>query len=660
MLLHELTPEWLTKKRDMWESEFRKWWQRVELYEQYYYNDVDDTSTTFNKIQLEKIEENTGIPVSLNKIYSVVEQKLAILTQTKTSSKVVAFDTNIKSKQYAYLLDKCKNSIMYNSNAILEQKEAIKDMLVMGMGVVGIFPKLNPKVGDFRLEYVYMHPSDIRLDINSRKIHNGDMSGFFITKQIGEEEAKELFSEKIEMINLKYDKELKLRDFGQATYQMKKGKRGQVDEGYDLYKYDTLEYYTKEYTKMFFVPTPEGDIEFVFAENLEPGMEVILNNAIEVEQNKFVVKYTMLGNYLIEKEYLPITNFPIRVRYFNWGGKPYRSYGVIHYLKEMQDAQDKSVQLLVQNGMLTNNVGWEAPIGSIPETEKVKYEQQGNRPGIIKVYNPVVIEGQVLKPERTQIQALSNFYPMLIEMLDKAMEVSSGIHPFMSGDPKNKIDVFSTLQQYQNAGMQRILMSMLDIQVAEEYIGNILIEWLIANLDPDENYVIFDQESKDFNELQVAQELISELRQGRYKVLAIPSELTPTQKMSMATELMKISQTTPDPVERSVYIQKAFELSDMRAFDEVQEEIDIGKRLQQQLQQTEEEIKRLEEINKQLENRVINAEIRNKILQKYAEAMDNITTAEAETKKDITIEKLEEQIKDLKRPAKQEESKKST
>ena len=164
-----------------------------------------------------------------------------------------------------------------------------------------------------------------------------------------------------------------------------------------------------------------------------------------------------------------------------------------------------------------------------------------------------------MKPERTQIQALSNFYPELISMMSQAMEKSSGIYPFLAGDPSSaKIEVFSSLQQYQNAGMQRIFMALTDIQVAEQYLGNVLTQWVVVKILPDEPYIIYDNEENKFENLKIAQDLIRNFKMAKYKVLCIPAEAMPTQKLSMATELMKISQTTPDPVERKVYIKKAF------------------------------------------------------------------------------------------------------
>jgi hypothetical protein len=648
MLIDAEIPDLIIKKRDTYEAEYQKWKTRTEVLEGYYYNDVDETGTTFNATQKEKVEENTGIPVSLNQIYSIVEQKLAILAQTKSSSKVVAQDESEESKAYAYILDKIKNHVMYSSEALLESKETLKDMLVLGMGISGVFPTNEDIDGDLGVRYMYLHPSEVRLDVNSRHITGKDMKDFFIKKQIDEAEAELLFSTKIEGINELYGTNYTLRDFARSGFSNVDSRNKVISN--EMYLYDVTEYYTKKYTTMYLLNTPDG-MEFVFAENLDPALHYLLEDAVAIEHNKFVAKQTILGDKMIELEILPITEFPIRVRYFNWGGRPYRSYSVAHYLKGMQDAQDKALQLMIHNGMLINNAGWEAPYGSIPETEKSKYEQMGNKPGVVKTYNPVVIENTVLKPERTQIQALSNFYPELISMMSQAMEKSSGIYPFLAGDPSSaKIEVFSSLQQYQNAGMQRIFMSLTDIQVAEQYLGNVLTQWVVVKILPDEPYIIYDDQENKFENLKITQDLIRNFKMIKYKVLCIPAEAMPTQKLSMATELMKISQTTPDPIERSVYIKKAFALSDMRGFDEIQEEIDTAQKLQQQVQQLQGELERMQELNKQMENKVVNAELKAKITTAYAEAIDNVNTAEAKTIKDLEIAKLQEQLKEAKKP----------
>ncbi len=197
--------------------------------------------------------------------------------------------------------------------------------------------------------------------------------------------------------------------------------------------------------------------------------------------------------------------------------------------------------------------------------------------------------------------------------------------------------------------MQRIKLAMSHINLANQQLGNVLIDMLVANIDIGQNYVFFDDKDV-INEIQILKEAASDFKLGRYGVLSIASEAMPTQRIAMSTELMKISQTTPDPNERSVYVQKAFELADMRGFDDVQEQIDGIKKLQSQVQQLEEQLERDKELMKQFENKAINAEYQAKLATKLAGIESSIDQAEIETKKDMEIKVLEEQIKELKSP----------
>jgi hypothetical protein len=185
------------------------------------------------------------------------------------------------------------------------------------------------------------------------------------------------------------------------------------------------------------------------------------------------------------------------------------------------------------------------------------------------------------------------------------------------------------------------------INLANEQLGNVIIDYLLANLKLSQNYAFFDEEN-NLQELTVLSKNVKDFKLGRYSVLSISAEAMPTQKIAMATEMMKIAQTTPDPMDRNIYIQKAFQLSDMRGFDDVQETIDVKNKLSQRIQVLEEQIKRDEELLKQLENRAINAEYQAKLQKKLSGMESEFAGAEEITKLKLEIERQNEYIKELK------------
>lgn len=650
MILYESVPKTIQDKRTTWGSIRDAFLNKVQKEEEYYYNDVEGTGTNFTVEQLKKIGEGTQIPVTINYLHPVCNQKLAILTQTKPAFKIVGLDD--RGKRYSHALDKAVRSIMYKSEAVGEEEEAIKNMLILGMGINGITELEEFQFGTFGVGYENIHPSMIILDPNCRKRSLKDMSGYFYEKEITLEEAKKKYQAIIDIINereLGGSTPITLEGLSTSMITTARG-AGRLKTSGIMDTIMISEYYDKVYTTKYFIEDIDtGGIQHIFAENLEEDQRFILDSAVDKEMNTFVRKSLIIGDKLIAIEMKSVKDFPIKVKFFEWGGSPYKSYGMIHFTRGMQEAYDKSIQSMLLNGMLTNNAGYLSPVGAIKEQDRYKWETQGSRPGAVKEYAPQGQDGS-LRPEREQIQQLSNFYPTITEMMKQGIYDSTGINPMVQGNPsEGKVDVFASLQQYNNAAMQRIQLAMSHINLANEQLGNICLDYLVANIGIDQTYSFFDEKNA-LQEISIAKDLAKDFKLGRYTVLSIASEAMPTQRMGMATELMKISQTTPDPIERSVYVQKAFELSDMRGFDEMQEQVDTAKKLQGQVQQLNEQLERVQEINKQLENRTIAAEIKVKIAEGVYQAMDKVTTAEGKVSKDLEIAKLKEELKEARKP----------
>lgn len=641
-------PESLRRKRDLWAGERDSWLGKGQKEEEVYYNDVEGTGTSFTEEQLKKISQGSGIPVTVNYLHPIINQKLAILVEANPSFKTVALDD--RSKPYAYALDKAIKSVMYRSEAIGEEEETIKNMLIFGMGISGIEELDYYEFGRFNIEYVDLHPSIVILDSNAKKRNLRDMEGYFIEKEITLELAKQKYQGVLDAVNegKSESEQITFESLSTSTTAVPRG-RGTINTDGFNNKIIVSEYYSKIYTTLYFIENPDtGDITRVFKENLEPGTEFILDSAIAQEDNMFVKKTLILGNYQVAEEIKPLRDFPIKVKFFEWGGRAYKSYGMPHFMIGMQEAYDKAIQLMIQNGMLTNNAGYLSPQGGISPEQKAKWETIGNKPGVIKEFVPQVIDGQVFIPQREQVQQLSNFYPLLAQMMQQGMEYSTGVTSIVRGDANaTGVDVFSTLQQYQDSAMKRIQLAMSHINLANQQLGNVMIDYLLANINLEQNYVFFDNEN-NLQELNVLKENVKDFKLGRYGVLAISSEAMPTQKIAMATEMMKIAQTTPDPMDRNIYIQKAFELSDMRSFDDVQETIDVKNKLSQQVNSLQEQVKRDEELLKQMENKAINAEYKAKLAEKLSGVEVELEKSQVSTKLMMEINNLKDQIKEMK------------
>lgn len=657
MLKYERIPLYIYEKYISWKSDAtygrKDWLDRAKVAEEYYYNDVDKTGTTYTAAQVNKIAENTDIPVSINFLHPIINQKLAILVSTKPSVKVVSLDG--RAKEQAFVLDKVKHGILLSSNTQGELEEAAKSMLISGIGHIMVVPTNYYRQSMFNLSVVNVPYDEVILDINAKKRNLDDMEGFFIEKAFTLPKVMKLYGDIISAVTDEQGNPVNVRSYVGQTWV-----EGQLTEVQDVTttawntddRIIVREFYEKVFTKMFSVPNPEtGAVDYLFAEDLEIDQQSILSTATNVVEDIFIKKSILLGDYLVWTQMLPITEYPLRTIFFEWGGRPYRSYGAMHFTVGMQEASDKIFSIMILNGILQNNSGWLAPKGAITEEDRPKWEDHGNNPRAIKEYNPKQWGNEILIPTREDVQQLSNFYPMVLEMLKSGIEYSTGITPILQGDPQAAgVEVFSSLQQYQNAAMMRIQLSVSRLNDVMREVGQVLIEYIVASITPN-SYQFLDGDG-NINEMEIMMDYINNMRAYRYQVVAVPSTALPTQRLAIGSELMKIAQSSPDPAERQILTQKALELSDIREYDQIAERLDAVKNAESKLKDLQEAYNRLMETSKQIENRFINASLENRILKKLmsSEAKIEASFAEVQTKLDIAGKMADSEIAGFQRP----------
>jgi hypothetical protein len=650
--IFERIPQAIFDNYTSWKSDTswgrKSWLNRAVNSEEYYYNDVEQTGTTYTAAQVSKIEDNTNIPVSMNWLYPVANQKLALLLQSKPSLRVVSTDG--RAKQVAQVLDKIKHGIFYESNSQVELEAMIKDMLIAGMGHIMVAPNTEYKDGIFPISIMHVPFDEVILDINAKKRNLEDMQGFFIEKAFTIPRFMQLYGGIFEQLRMKNGEAPNIGYFTNQTWIEGEltDKQSVTTTNWDADDAMIVrEYYEKVYTTAFLVKNPQtGLVEYLFAENLDEQQSTLLNVADSQITDVFIKKTILFGDYAVWAEVLPITEYPLKTVFFEWGGRPYRSYGMVHFTKGMQEAFDKILQIMLLNGILSNNAGWTAPKGSIPEEDRKKWEDFGNNPRVIKEFVPKIYENQVLVPEKDQVTQLGNFYPMVLEMLKGGIEYSTGITPILQGNSQEAgIEVFSSLQQYQSAAMMRIVLSTMHINQVLRQLGQVLVEYIAASIRPDV-YQFFDEKG-DLNEASLTIDFINNMRSYRYMVATTPATAMPTQRLAMGTELMKIAQSSPDPAERQILTQKAMELSDIREFEDVTQRLDAVKNAQAKIQDLQEAYNRLLETSKQMENKYINIALENKVLQEMARGEQDIAAkfAELNTKLSLADEIAEARIK---------------
>lgn len=637
----QIPQEWI-KTIVNWDSHKTKWAEKAKLARGYFRNDVEGTGTTFTQEQLKNIQLNTNIPVSINYIHPILSQQHAIINEARPSLKVVALDD--RGKQYANVLDKAKHAVLYSSDAIQYTDEAIKEMLICGMAHVAIeeVDFLNP--GEFNLSFQLIPYENITVD-PFQNVIGSNAEGYVYRKTITKSTWIHLYQGMLDTINKYYGTDFTVDIFMNRTMMGTQVIGAPVSVFNQEETCEVSKFVSRAVTTMYYRKDPiTGVVIRDFKENHFPEQadalfaEELLVGQPEV--NMFTKVSLCWGDRVVAEKFIGFTQLPLRNYYYDWGGSPYTSYGVPHHLISMQDSMDKALQIMLLNGMLVNNPRWKAPKGAFPDEDIPKLEARLSDPRFIMFYQPIPMDGKILVPELEQTPAIGQFYPMIIELMKQGMEYSTGITAIMYGDPtRAKTDVFASLQQFYSSAMKRLNTVIRRVEQSHLYIGRVLIQGLLFYMN--EGYYPFFNEKAEFDEVQITRDMLSNLRQSNFMVLAVPSEGTESQRSAMAIELMKISQTTPDPTERLAYIREAFRLSDMRGFDKLQKEIEQIRQLNSTIQQLQEQIKRDSELMKQYENRALDAEYNEKVTLMIAEAKEKLAVA-------VTEDKLKNEIENLK------------
>jgi len=624
MVLFQRLSDSLSERFDTWTTARSEWLARAKISKEYYYQDVEDTGTNYTRSQVDTINDTTGITVSINVIYPNVNQKLAMLVQTRPGFKVVSTDGRFKDE--AFVLDKMKHGIMLQSKSILQNEEWIKEALITGIGLQSTMESDFYRPGQFNTLLKYIPNELCLLDPNCTDRTLEDMEGYWLEQELTLPKAIHLYKDIVDQLRDDSNNPVDWAVFTtDSANSMVDEKFRVVTDNYSTRdKVRARKYFEKVFSTMYLIEGMDGNIQRVFKENLPEEQHAILADAIAEVPGIYVRETLVLGDFMVDITTKPVTKYELNALFAEWGGRPYRSYGMVHFTIGMQEAYDKMIQMFILNGILTNNAGWIAPKGSIAPEDKPKWEQFGANPQVIKEYVPKEIGGKPIKPEREKVEPLSNFYPVMMNMLEEHIKKSTGITDVLTGDAsENKIDTFSTFQQYQSSAMQRVILSTMHVNTALMQVGEVLTELMIANIAPETNYVFFDEKG-DLNEIKVAKEVARTIKLGSFGVASIPATNLPTKNMAAGIALMEVAQSTSNPATRELYTQKGLELMEITGVDQLNEDVDIVRRTEQALSAANEDLKRLKELNKQMENKLINTEIDNKVLKKTLQALEGI------------------------------------
>lgn len=664
----------LNREFQRYQSARQKWARRALEYEMVVNNDVDGTGTQFTVDELKQIAERNGIPLSVNISVAFIEQLQAYLTSAKPSITVVPIGD--ASKEYAYIHREIINTILYENDFQSKQERAIFNMAVTGHGILfvtlGDFFKdstFNVTIKCLNWRNVYFDPMSVEPDYQ-------DSEKIFIVFPMLQSKAKKIYNLTDE--DMKYAA-ASFDDYGASFPSMGVEWPIGTDQREIIYVYEIFEKVNAtlnilENGKKTF-DSPNGTMSDGKGEyQTIDGLRIV-----DSLNQTFIKRYLKVGNYVKSEQLMPINIYPIIVYSHTHNYSPY-PYGIVHHFIDLQHTLNKAIALTIQNAQVGSNTGMIAAEGSIQN--KSEFQKQMSTPGGIAEFTPDEKLPQGGVPIQKNPAPLSNAWYSLVQQLIKLTEYITGIYDLSMGNPENAPRTASATQSIQSQGIQRPKMYARRIDVSNQRLGEVLIQYYQA-FAPEQNIMtligeteayaqietnvsaIIDkqtgetkQDQRGFDKVTLVKRLadqqvmtiVGDIKVGHYKTRFQSATDLPSSRAAAVEILQSLMSRMSNDNMAVVIAQAALRLMDYPEVDRVLKDTDVVNQLTSQLQQISMQMQQIQKENQQLKDE-------NEKLQ--YEVKDAELTADIETKKaklDLLMGEVEKWNKEAKASEKQNQN----
>lgn len=606
-----------------------KWARRALEYEMVVNNDVDGTGTQFTDKELQSMKERYGIPLSVNISVAFIEQLQAFLTSPKLS--VTCIPIGNSSKPYAYVHREYINSLLYFNDFPIKQEKTIFDMAVVGHGILYvtlsdffISNMFNVNIKNLDWRSVYFDPFSKEQDYQ-------DSERIFVVVPMMASKAKKIY-------NLT-DDELEFACSTLEDYEGLYTNNNNLDITWVTPEMNNNvwihEIYEKVFATMYMLENGKKVFDSPNATVVdENGQLVKLVNGVKVvdELNAtFVKRYLKVGNLIKDERILPIRLYPFAIYNHTHVRSPF-PYGIVHHFIDIQHTLNKCLALTIENAQVSANGGWTAPEGSIQD--KNKFQKEMSTPGGVGEYAPDQNLPNGGQPQQKLPQPLNTAWYTLFQQLIKLVEYITGIYELNLGNSENAPNTVGATQSIQSFGTQRPKMYARRIDIANQRLGEILIQMYQA-FAPQGNLMTLINETEAYGEIEtnvsaivdkqtgqvsiddrgqdkatiirnlVTQQvavITGDIRAGQYKVRFASSTDLPTTRQAAMNVLTSLMSRMSNDATAVAIAQATLKLMDYPEIDKVLRDTDMIQQLQNTITQQQEQLKQVIDSNKKLES----------------------------------------------------------
>lgn len=326
----------------------------------------------------------------------------------------------------------------------------------------------------------------------------------------------------------------------------------------------------------------------------------------------------IIGGQLYRSYYLPIDEYPIVPILGRHDRDPY-PMSDIDFVRPFQDSINKLHMQLVANLANSTNVKVFLPRGSV---DKRVIEQDFAKAGsAIIEYDAEMGQPTVVSPLAPPAGLFSHFQ-LLISMVEREL----GVYAIQQGDPSQAPETYRGTLSIEEYGQRRIKSKLDDVEGALTQLGKVVLG-LIPYVYSEERTIRILQANNMMKETVLNQAVMNEFGQvlervndvsvGQYDVQVVSGSILPTNRYALLEYYMQLYQMG---IIDQVEILKKTDVADA---DGVMERVGIVRNLQGQLQQAQEEIKRLQGDLQTADREAIQARKRVEV-EKFGSQLDKI------------------------------------
>ena len=356
-----------------------------------------------------------------------------------------------------------------------------------------------------------------------------------------------------------------------------------------------------------------------------------------------IKQIVVVGDKLLYSKFLPsgITEYPIVPFHFKWTGTPYPISAVSPLIGKQREL-NKAHQLMVHNASLGSSLRWMHEEGSI-DTDY--WEQYSSSPGALLPIRPGAVP-----PTPVQPAPLSNAFFSMVQEGKGDMEYLAGIYGAMQGDVNTQHDTYRGMLAMDEYGTRRVKQWLKNsIEPSLRQLGVIVREYTQTVYTAHKVFRVVQpsalQEEREveinvpiYNDFGEAIGKFKDYAASRFDIRIVAGSTLPVNRWAYLDELKQLLQL--GVIDDIALLAE----TDIRNKEQIAKRKSLYSQLQGRMSGMEEELKNANGTIETLERQIVQAGIKNKVMQANVEINKKTAEAKAGLDQELNLTKAQQKV----------------